>query len=580
MSAIVNTRISGKLSTNVFNVEDYCASPGASYATNKAALQAALTAANAAGGGKVSITTPGVYKIAGRIVIYSNTEFHVGAGVTIKQETTAIRGENARWLFANNAYVNGANVTISSITSSGRICTVTTSADHNLSVDDYACMYQIATDGYDGVFRIESVPTSTTFTYRANYQLAATPAVASTHPGYTTMVVRKCDTNIHLTGGGIIDCDYLNSPSPATNLDNMGVILAYCQHVSTEVPIINSLKYGLYYSGVRQAMFRNLTGGSLSSTGFQATGPITGLIVENNDLYAADTPIAFGTADYDAYVITSGSVYGVTVRNNVISRGLDIRMYGSSEAKMRGILIENNRGSLNESDIGGVIVVTDAGCLGDGVPYIKDLTVRNTFASSSSSGQHAQIKLSGTVERLIYESTDVQNPTGTASGRVIVITAATIGDIVVNNLKVTNGHSLIDIQSASATINNIFLNNVVSSTYIGINNSANDAFNVFVNNCQLTNALGAFRDASTSGKMTIRLHNSTCSVYLQRTAAQTFVVDGTQMRCDASWVDRTDGVMFYNTNAALGTLGAAGIVVGQGTAANSWHLLADPTLVY
>lgn len=45
-------------------------------------------------------------------------------------------------------------------------------------------------------------------------------------------------------------------------------------------------------------------------------------------------------------------------------------------------------------------------------------------------------------------------------------------------------------------------------------------------------------------------------------------------------VARKDGVIVYNTNAALGTLGAAGLVVGQGTAANSWRLLGDPTLRY
>ena len=47
-----------------------------------------------------------------------------------------------------------------------------------------------------------------------------------------------------------------------------------------------------------------------------------------------------------------------------------------------------------------------------------------------------------------------------------------------------------------------------------------------------------------------------------------------------SSVARTDGSIVYNTNAALGTLGAAGLVVGQGVAANSWHLMANPVLVY
>ena len=43
---------------------------------------------------------------------------------------------------------------------------------------------------------------------------------------------------------------------------------------------------------------------------------------------------------------------------------------------------------------------------------------------------------------------------------------------------------------------------------------------------------------------------------------------------------RVAGAIVYNSNAALGTLGAAGLVSCQGTAANSWSLMATPTLKY
>lgn len=45
-------------------------------------------------------------------------------------------------------------------------------------------------------------------------------------------------------------------------------------------------------------------------------------------------------------------------------------------------------------------------------------------------------------------------------------------------------------------------------------------------------------------------------------------------------LNRQNGVVLYNTNAAAGTLGAAGLVVGQGTSAGSWKLMADPTKSY
>jgi hypothetical protein len=52
------------------------------------------------------------------------------------------------------------------------------------------------------------------------------------------------------------------------------------------------------------------------------------------------------------------------------------------------------------------------------------------------------------------------------------------------------------------------------------------------------------------------------------------------LRVDITAAARIDGSIIYNTNAAAGTLGAAGLVVGQGTAANSYKLMANPSLAF
>lgn len=52
------------------------------------------------------------------------------------------------------------------------------------------------------------------------------------------------------------------------------------------------------------------------------------------------------------------------------------------------------------------------------------------------------------------------------------------------------------------------------------------------------------------------------------------------IRCDITGAARVDGAIIYNTNNAAGTLGVAGLVVGQGVAANSYKLLSDPTKSY
>lgn len=52
------------------------------------------------------------------------------------------------------------------------------------------------------------------------------------------------------------------------------------------------------------------------------------------------------------------------------------------------------------------------------------------------------------------------------------------------------------------------------------------------------------------------------------------------LQFDVTQVARLNSSIFHNTNAAAGTLGQAGLVVGSGTGANSWKLLADPTKSY
>jgi len=56
--------------------------------------------------------------------------------------------------------------------------------------------------------------------------------------------------------------------------------------------------------------------------------------------------------------------------------------------------------------------------------------------------------------------------------------------------------------------------------------------------------------------------------------------DGHEIAVDVTKLARWDGAIVRNTNAAAGTLGVAGLVSCQGTAANSWSLLSDPTKKY
>jgi hypothetical protein len=68
----------------------------------------------------------------------------------------------------------------------------------------------------------------------------------------------------------------------------------------------------------------------------------------------------------------------------------------------------------------------------------------------------------------------------------------------------------------------------------------------------------------------------------QSTSDFTFVGNCADFSVDLSlaYVLRADSAIIKNTNAALGTLGVASLVVGQGSASGSWHLMSNPSLVY
>lgn len=154
--------------------------------TDSAAIQAAITAARAAGGGKVLLTRAAGYTIDAAVTIPSrvrleglspsgdikivaknglNTSmFYVGA--------TDGTDPNWHWGEISSLYIDGnkanqtrpAAKTITAATTSGYVATITTSTAHNMVVGDFTEITGVTPAGYNGRWRVESVPTSTTFT--------------------------------------------------------------------------------------------------------------------------------------------------------------------------------------------------------------------------------------------------------------------------------------------------------------------------------------------------------------------------------------------------------------------------------
>ena len=137
------------------SAEGYGALPSATGAANYTAIQAALNAANAAGGGVVTLMTAGTYSMAGKLVIYSNTDFVCSDGVVI--QSTA--GTNLSMI--TNSALAAATSNITLTWSSGTALQINWTA-HGRSVGDYVSVAGATPVAFNGVFRVKTVTDANT----------------------------------------------------------------------------------------------------------------------------------------------------------------------------------------------------------------------------------------------------------------------------------------------------------------------------------------------------------------------------------------------------------------------------------
>lgn len=104
---------------------------------------------------------------------HSEQTFATTVGVT--EYTPAATVGRIDW---NSFQIENSPITVSGITRSGSTATVTTSAAHNLAVDDEVEILGATPTGYNGIFTVLTVPSSTTFTVTVASSLA-TPATGT-----------------------------------------------------------------------------------------------------------------------------------------------------------------------------------------------------------------------------------------------------------------------------------------------------------------------------------------------------------------------------------------------------------------
>ncbi len=144
--------------------ETFGASPTASSAVNTAAIQAALNA-----GGTVTLLSPGVFPIDSTLTIKADTRFLLGHGVTLQAVTGGARGVDT---FPAIISANAMSAPVAISTMAGAAyshymveITVSFASAHGLTLPGYI---EIKGDGqgiYNGVWKLNSVPSSTTATF-------------------------------------------------------------------------------------------------------------------------------------------------------------------------------------------------------------------------------------------------------------------------------------------------------------------------------------------------------------------------------------------------------------------------------
>ena len=202
---------------------------------NAATIQGALSA-----GGLVQISTPGTYYINDTLVIPSNTELRLGAGVTLRM----ISGGN-KSLLRNSSFIANRTAVTGNPTASGTTITVSATA-HGLSVGDYACLMGSTVDGYEGIFPVASVPDANSLTLTADYQ----PANATSSG---TCYIRKADVNITISGPGVFDQDQANQT--VSGVENHAIRLQGVRNLNlNRVAVQNAKKYALHLIAVQDFM--------------------------------------------------------------------------------------------------------------------------------------------------------------------------------------------------------------------------------------------------------------------------------------------------------------------------------------
>lgn len=152
------------LNQTTFAAESYGASAGSSASINTSALQSALN-----NGGVVTLLTPGIYQFNSTLVVKSNTTFYIGPGVELRAVTGGPLGSST-FTAVTNTNATSTPIALTQIAAAAYsrelfLVTVAFSANHGISAGGYVQIKGDATQIYEGIWEVLTVPSATTVTF-------------------------------------------------------------------------------------------------------------------------------------------------------------------------------------------------------------------------------------------------------------------------------------------------------------------------------------------------------------------------------------------------------------------------------
>lgn len=583
-----------------------------------------------ASGGSCGLVGAGVVYVNDTLTLGDFTKLHIPSGMTLRQAP----GTNKKMFQLASSLLVAKEVT--SLTSSGNVATAVCAA-HGYSVGDYVTIEWAATLGYAGVFRVASVTDANTFTYRCREPFAATPAVKSTMAGTSSysagdfIQTRKATVGANLTIEGVLDYDRANNGG-AVNNNLHAAIFAHGADCKIDIPgkVVNASKYAVLVASVYGVSIPQIAFDT-DSDGLHITGPATAVRVGLLQGNCGDNMVGAGTGDYLAYHLSEGPIENCSV-DAIVADDMDVdtvRFFGCDLYP-----IDFRLGDIISAQTVGMIVNlgADAVVRPNGNTWIRDLEIGsvkgnrgNGRAIGISSPRvdrikaklHAfnnstRVQIGGSAVVKLADIEEINMISGTMSSAGIgVDTGATVRKLIARPNYENTVNSAGPVRKNGGTIEQVDIigarvkggayvysdvAGAVGDTRLSIIGGEIESVTQVIDHAQTTGDLYASfhggyikpntrlaqNTSSGASKVVIRGDGADfgtlAAPHVIRSGTQALEVYNEDVKVDISTLARTPGQRCWNTNAALGTLAAAGIV--DCDAAGVWHLRTDPTKTY